>query len=155
MNPRPADYKSAALPTELHQRTAVVVFVFSPDDLLIIPQGMTFVKRFSKKIFDFFCKTFRERWDNMKDGATRRAEPTARPTGCIGEGQMDTALRQIRERAAKHRWIRRKNTRTNGCKGFADRNIFRTGNVYMEHLMYRPCRHSQAGRCRSERFGTG
>ena len=38
-NPRPADYKSAALPAELHQRKALSVLCFLfliPDDLYII-----------------------------------------------------------------------------------------------------------------------
>ena len=58
-NPRPADYKSAALPAELHQRKAlsVLYFVLFPDDLYIISHYFTFVNTFFQKksnFFDFF-----------------------------------------------------------------------------------------------------
>ena len=44
-NPRPADYKSAALPTELHQRL---------NDLLNISQSFCFVNTFSEIFQSFF-----------------------------------------------------------------------------------------------------
>ena len=61
LNPRPADYKSAALPTELHQR---ICFLFCPDDLFIIPHHFIFVKCFLKlflKLINFFSSSCRRR----------------------------------------------------------------------------------------------
>ena len=61
LNPRPADYKSAALPTELHQR---ICFLFCPDDLFIIPHHFIFVKCFLKlflKLINFFASSCRRR----------------------------------------------------------------------------------------------
>ncbi len=55
-NPRPADYKSAALPTELHQHLRyafICLSSLSPDDYIIIPHDFSFVKRFSKKNYIF------------------------------------------------------------------------------------------------------
>ena len=48
-NPRPADYKSAALPTELHQR-----FFSSLEHLFIISHLFEFVNPF----FELFLKSF-------------------------------------------------------------------------------------------------
>ena len=61
LNPRPADYKSAALPAELHQRFSL----YSLECLYIITQVFEKVKRFLKSFLRFFQKFFRS---VMKDG---------------------------------------------------------------------------------------
>ncbi len=62
LNPRPADYKSAALPTELHQPTVPSQL---PDDLFMIPQAEHFVKCFlkiCKKEITIFFRQFQKRF---------------------------------------------------------------------------------------------
>ena len=64
LNPRPADYKSAALPTELHQRFRCFnkrfcfVFVSLVDCSYIIPHRVSNVNTFFKKIYIFSKNTF-------------------------------------------------------------------------------------------------
>ena len=62
LNPRPADYKSAALPTELHQRFSLFhkrfcfVFVSLVDCSYIIPYEVPNVNTFFKLFSNFFSK---------------------------------------------------------------------------------------------------
>ena len=56
LNPRPADYKSAALPTELHQRTASHSSAASLSDLFILTQFSFFVNTFFKINKETVCQ---------------------------------------------------------------------------------------------------
>ena len=53
MNPRPADYKSAALPTELHQLLFPTAFAW---DFYIIPLFFSFVNSFFNFFYFLFCQ---------------------------------------------------------------------------------------------------
>ena len=79
LNPRPADYKSAALPTELHQLIIISGIPWrrlSPDDLIIIPQIFLNVKRFFEcfQIVHISSKSLKSR---RQDSNLRHLAPKA------------------------------------------------------------------------------
>ena len=76
-NPRPADYKSAALPTELHQRVRCsLINCPTARDSIAGERGI--VKHFRKKSFFFFRRPHRG------DQAARFAAAPAGPSGPMG-----------------------------------------------------------------------
>ncbi len=82
-NPRPADYKSAALPAELHQRFASVC----PAAWESIAEGKGVVKNFFRNLKRFFMRL----WPTISWGPARAGHKTGTGKGPEGSGKFPSS----------------------------------------------------------------